>query len=215
MSAGSGNGARIALGLGLGVLALAWIGPLPELASHSFSAHMLMHVAVVAVAAPLLAVGVAGTRLDPAVLLPALAAPVPSSVLELVIVWGWHAPVLHHMARHLPGALVWEQAMFLAASVLVWSAAVGGPPRLRTARAGAGVIALLLTSMHMTLLGALLTVAPRPLYAHGDGMLGLGALQDQQLGGVIMLAFGGVSYLIGGLVLLARLLRTAPAGTRG
>ncbi len=205
-----------AWGLGLAVLAGAWIGPLPALAGHAFTAHMTMHVAVVAVSAPLLAVGLAGTRLDPARLLPGLATPVAASVLELLVVWGWHAPLLHQAARSLPHALAWEQAMFLAAGLLVWSSAFGGRPERRAARAGAGIAALLLTSMHMTLLGALLTLAPRPLYAHhAHGFAGLSPLEDQQIGGVVMLAFGGLSYLIGGLVLLARMLRGAAAEERG
>jgi len=209
--------------LALAALLAAWLGPLPGWAERSFTAHMGLHVAVVAVAAPLLAVGLAGTRLDPAIIMPRLTAPVPASVLELVVVWGWHAPALHLAARHLPYALVWEQAMFLAAGLLVWSSAFGGTPALRVHRAGPGLVALLLTSMHMTLLGALLAMAPRLLYQHGDGgghahtgaaLLGLDALSDQQLGGVIMLAFGGVSYLIGGLVLLMRMLAAGPAAER-
>ena len=43
--------------LAFAVLAAAWLGPLPDLARHSFAAHMTMHMAVVAVAAPLLALG--------------------------------------------------------------------------------------------------------------------------------------------------------------
>ena len=62
----------------------------------------------------------------------------------------------------------------------------------------------------MTLLGVLLALASRPLYGgHGDvpTLSGLSPLQDQHLGGVLMLVFGGVSYLAGALVLLAGLLR--------
>jgi putative membrane protein len=39
------------------------------------------------------------------------------------------------------------------------------------------------------------------------GLAGLSPLADQQLGGVIMLAIGGVIYLAGGLTLVARALR--------
>lgn len=70
-------------------------------------------------------------------------------------------------------------------------------------------MALFFTSMHMTLLGALIGLAPRPIYGdhlHHAGN-GLSALVDQQLGGVIMLAIGGVIYLAGGLILMARVLQ--------
>nr|WP_241769342.1 cytochrome c oxidase assembly protein [Sphingomonas melonis] len=62
---------------------------------------------------------------------------------------------------------------------------------------------MLVTSMHMTLLGALIGLAPRPLYMHH----GPDALADQQLAGVVMLLVGGIAYLIGGLAMLGRLLQ--------
>lgn len=68
-------------------------------------------------------------------------------------------------------------------------------------------MALLLTSMHMTLLGALLALTPRPLYDHAASTLHIAPLFDQHLGGAIMILVGGVSYLAGGIFLVARLLR--------
>lgn len=192
---------------GLVVLAATWLGPLPALARAVFSAHMVMHMAVVAVAAPLLALGVAGGRLDPVGTVPRLFAPIPASIVELGVVWLWHAPALHRTARESWLAFAAEQAMFLLAGLLVWLAAFGGPPARRADRAGAGIVALLLTAMHMTLLGALLALTPRPLYRHGAGLPWLAALDDQHLGGAIMLLVGGVAYLLGGLWLTARLLR--------
>ncbi|MDQ3585340.1 MAG: cytochrome c oxidase assembly protein, partial [Acidobacteriota bacterium] len=80
---------RVLLVLGLLTLAAAWLGPLPQLARHAFFAHMTMHMGVVAVAAPLIALGVAGGQFDPVRHAPVLFAPVPASVLELVVVWAW------------------------------------------------------------------------------------------------------------------------------
>jgi putative membrane protein len=199
------------LALGGVVLALLWMGPLPRLAPHYFSAHMAMHMGVVAVAAPLIALGLAGTRRDPTRRVPALFSPIPASVLELAVVWAWHAPALHHAARTTAGGLIAEQSTFLLAALLVWVSSFGGRPARD--RAAAGVVALLLTSMHMTLLGALLALAPRPLYAHAAAMLGpSAALDDQHLGGAIMLVIGGAAYLAGGLWLASTLLvaRAAP-----
>ncbi|MDX1548988.1 MAG: cytochrome c oxidase assembly protein [Lysobacter spongiicola] len=196
------------VGGGLLVLALAWLGPLPGLARHSFSSHMLMHMGVVAVAAPMLAAGVAGSRWDPASRWPRLLAPLPASVLEFVVVWAWHAPLLHHGARDWPWMRAVEQGSFLLVGLGVWLSAFGGRTAQRRDRAGAGVAGLLLTSMHMTLLGVLLALASRPLYPHpGETAFALTPMQDQQLGGVLMLTFGGVAYLVGALVLLAVLLR--------
>jgi putative membrane protein len=188
------------------ILAAAWLGPLPDLAQGSFSAHMTMHMAVVALAAPLLALGLSGSAVDPARVIPRLFAPIPASIIELVVVWAWHAPALHHAARHQPSALVLEQASFLAVGLLLWIAVLGGDPGQRRERAAAGVVGLLLTSMHMTLLGALFALSPRPLYPH------LAGIADQHLGGAIMLLVGGMCYLAGGLWMMAGLLRVELAG---
>jgi putative membrane protein len=206
---------RLLLGAGLASLAAAWLGPLPRLAPDHFSAHMAMHMGVVAMAAPLIALGLAGGRFDPARKWPRLFSALQASAVELVVVWAWHAPALHHAARHSTAGLVAEQGMFLMSGLLVWSAAFGGGASRSGERAGAGVVALLLTSMHMTLLGALLALSPRPLYVHDvESALVGSALDEQHLGGTIMLLVGGVSYLAGGLWLAAGLLN-ARIATRG
>jgi putative membrane protein len=192
--------------LGLLVLASVWVWPLQQLAPGPFAAHMTMHMGVVAVAAPLLAFGLAGGRFDPIRKAPRVFAPIPASIVELVVVWAWHAPALHDVARHTTAGVVAEQATFLTSGVVVWLSAVGGDARERANRTGAGILALLLTSMHMTLLGALLALPPRPLYAHACAGGSLTPLEDQHLGGAIMLIAGGLSYLLGGLWLTVRLL---------
>jgi putative membrane protein len=160
---------------------------------------MAMHMAVVAIAAPLLAWGASGTRADPVVAAPRLFAPIPASVVELVVVWVWHAPVLHQAARLHGTVFALEQASFLGAGLLLWFSALGGTSGAQPWRAAAGIGALVFTSMHMTLLGALFALTPRPLYPHGAPHAG--QLEDEHLGGAIMLLVGGVSYLAGGLLL--------------
>jgi len=195
--------------LGIITLALLWVGPLPDLARSSFAAHMALHMGIVAVVAPLISLGIAATKFDPVRRAPNWFPPIPLSILELIAVWVWHAPVLHHSARYTTVGFVAEQATFLGAGLLVWLSALGGDRTRRDERTGAGVAALLLTSMHMTLLGALVALTPRALYvhaAHGAGNA-LNALDDQHLGGAIMIVVGGVAYLAGGLGLTARLVR--------
>ncbi len=200
--------ARLTGLVGAAVLIFAWAGPLPALVQESFAAHMWLHMLVVGVAVPLIAAWLA----PHIAITSALALPVVVSLLDFVVVWGWHAPALHHASRTEGWVLAVEQFSFFAASLLVWLVALSGRDRGNAALGGA--MALFFTSMHMTLLGALLGLSPRPLYAHhhaGDGWLGLAPLADQQIGGVVMLAIGGVVYLVGGLVLMARVLRRSPA----
>jgi putative membrane protein len=195
--------------LGLTLLAAVWLGPLPHLARQAFWAHMTMHMGVVAVAAPLLALGLAGGRFDPVRKLPGWFAPIPASILELVVVWAWHAPALHHAARHTTAGLLAEQGTFLISGLLVWLSAFGAESARTVNRQAAGIVGLLLTSMHMTLLGALLALSPRPLFAHAQVVVSMTAIADQHLGGAIMILVGGVSYLAGGLWLVVCLLRGA------
>ena len=190
------------------LLGAAWLGLAPRSSGFGFLGHMTMHVTVIALAAPIGAVSLAGTRWDPTPQAPVLFAPMLAAVLELVVVWGWHAPALHFAARTSPAVLALEQASFLAAGLLVWLAAFGKGAARGFGGAGAGIFALFLTSMHMTLLGALLALSPRPLFDPAIcGVGSLGALEDQHVGGVLMLLVGGASYLAGALVLTARVLR--------
>jgi putative membrane protein len=194
---------------GVLLLALLWLGPLPVRAEGSFAAHMVMHMGVVALAAPLLAIGVARLFPDGVGRLPPAVA-IVASFAEFAAVWAWHAPALHDAARAQPTMFVLEQASFLSVGLLVWTSAIGAAGSSRPAARAAGIGALLVTSMHMTLLGGLLLFAPRPLYACAalcTPSAMLTPLADQQLGGAIMLAVGGSAYLTGGLVLLASILR--------
>ena len=175
--------AGILIALAASALALAGLG---------MTGHMIGHMAAVALAAPLIAAGLPRRGLP--------GGPMAMMVAELLLVWGWHLPALRAVADGgMAGALA-EQATFLAAGIALWCASLAAP--------AAGVAALLLTSMHMTLLGALIGLAPRPLYPMMamHPAPGLDALTDQQAGGVAMLAIGGAAYLAGGLALLGRVL---------
>jgi len=198
---------------GFAVLAAGWA---TAAASHAgMTGHMAAHMAAVAVAAPLIACGIAGTRIDPATRWPIVVAPLQMSIVELLVVWGWHLPAARDLAAASATGLMLEQAMFLVAGLLLWSACLGTREGNSSARRAAGILALLLTTMHMTLLGALIALAPRTLFGtSGCGLLGvtLAPLPDQQIGGVIMLLVGGGSYLLGGLALLLGLLRNDAQG---
>ena len=195
---------QVTIALGTLVLALAWVH-LGRASGHQpFAAYMAAHMAVVAIAAPLLAIGVAGSAWDPAVRWPRAFPPLAASLVELIAVWAWHTPALHALARQQTWALVLEQASFLTAGLYLWISVLGGDAEQRR---GVGVVALLLTAIHMTLLGALLALAPRPLYEAVHAVSGLSALDDQHVGGAVMLILGAAAYLLGGVWLSWGLVR--------
>jgi putative membrane protein len=187
------------------VLLLLWASPLPALSRTAFAAHMILHLGVISFAAPLLALGLVRVGLGRAVLPPAIGAVVFATLFELAVVWGWHLPVLHEAAARVPLLFIVQQGCFLLAGVAVWVTAAGSEEG--SAVLG-GLLALLFTGMHMTMLGVLLLAAPQLLYDPSlcVGIFGFERLDDQRLGGVLMASFGGLPYLLGGLFLVARML---------
>ena len=192
---------------GLVVLFAVWVWPLPASELPSFSLHMTIHMAVVALAPPLLVLGIAGSPTDPVRRWPGAFSTVVASVIELVVVWVWHTPVLHHAAAAHGWIGALEQLTFFAAGTYLWLSAWGGTPMQRDERSMRGVVGLLLTSMHMTLLGVLIALTPRVLYAHHSRGETVSVLFDQQLGGVIMILLGAAAYLVGGVALVSKLMR--------
>ena len=193
---------------GLAVLAFAWGGPLPAMVPASFAAHMTIHMLVVAVGMPLIAAGLAPLISHWRIFRLQVSLPIAVSILDFVVIWGWHAPALHEAARGGGWVLALEQFSFAAVALLVWLVALAAPPGDRRLAALGGAMALFFTSMHMTLLGALCGLAPRLIFdaKYVDGCWGGSPIADQQIGGVLMLAIGGAVYLLGGVTLIARVL---------
>ncbi|WP_417601442.1 cytochrome c oxidase assembly protein [Pararhodobacter oceanensis] len=183
---------RVLLITALALAALIWLAPLDAWFGAAFPAHMLRHMLLVAVIPPLLVLG-APQWAEPMALPPMIVA-----TLEFALVWGWHLPGAHGLAFHSPLGFAVEQLSFLIAGILVWA----GCLRARQPLIGAG--GLLVTSMHMTLLGALIVLAPRDLYAEICGLAP--NLTAQQLGGLLMLGIGTPVYLLAGLILTGRAL---------
>lgn len=196
--------------LSLALLAAAWSGPLLPLARRSFTAHMTLHILVVSAAAPLMAIGLARLRAGRGGVGFGVGTTLLVAFLDMAVTVVWHAPRLHEAAATDDLALAVQQASFLAASTLVWSAAV----RIRD-RGGAGIGILLMgmTFAHMSVLGLLLCLAPALIYPPGTclGLWGMSSLQDQQLGGILMATVGPLPFLIGAVAEGYRLL-AAPAG---
>lgn len=205
----------LSLMAGIILLVVLWALVLPLAGRESFSVHMVVHMGVVAGVAPLVAIFASGTRYDVTMHWPWFT-PVVASVVELAAVWGWHLPAARAAAEASWIVTALEQVTFLGAGLLLWLSCLGGAADGREGRRLAGTFGLLFTSMHMTLLGALLALSLRPLYGSGDVTcfgIPLSAVTDQQAGGVVMLLVGAVVYLLGGVVLLASALE--PRETSG
>lgn len=191
------------LATGVVLLALLWLGHLPDMARRAFSPHMILHLGVAVVAAPMIAIGVARLAAGGPAPRHGVAAAGAASAFEFAVVWGWHLPVMHEVAARETFVFAAQQASFLLAGLLLWWVATSG----RDARSRAlGVFTMLFTAMHMAMLGTLLVLAPSLLYAPQFclGAFGLGPLQDQQLGGGMMALLGALPFVVGGAWLAMR-----------
>lgn len=165
----------------------------------TLSGHMVEHMALLAVAAPITAGVLRGRFVDVAG-----GALVSATILQLSLIWLWHAPpVLTAAGSSTPLHVAMGLSLFVA-GVLFWSAVYGVAQRSRWK----SVLALLLTGKLFCLYAAILVFAPRVLYAGGEhshhgGSVGID-LADQQLAGMIMITVCPLTYVAAGIALTVR-----------
>ncbi|AZO03087.1 MULTISPECIES: cytochrome c oxidase assembly protein [unclassified Mesorhizobium] len=217
---------------GWSVLAVALVSPIHALGELVFSAHMIEHELLMAVAAPLLVAACPGAALMWALpttlrrgtgnvtrgkVLQALwafaARPLSATILHGIAIWIWHVPVLFEAALQ-QGVLHYAQhASFLGTALLFWWVLLPRSGREQTY--GISVMHLFFTSLHTGLLGVLLLVSPKLWYpenASGAALWRLSPLEDQQLAGLVMWVPAGLIY--GGAALLLAGLWISNSGTR-
>src|SRR5215213_6680801 len=208
-------------------LVIALISPLHPWGAVLFSAHMTQHELLMLVAAPLL---VLGRPMIPFLwafpkrtarhlstwtkatawqrIWGGITAPFVAWLIHAVLLWGWHVPFLFQATLRSEWAHGFQHASFFGSALLFWWAVLHG--RERALGYGAAVLYMFTTALHSSLLGALLTFSSTvwyPVYNGTTPSWGLTALEDQQLGGLIMWIPAGIVYIIAGLALFAKWLR--------
>jgi putative membrane protein len=200
----------------------ALASPLDALGALLFSAHMVQHELLMLVAAPLLVLGkplalfawalpsswrkVGAWPLRTAAwqqIWRRLSAPLAAWSVHTLVIWTWHAPVLFQAGLADEAIHILQHASFLFSALLFWWAL------LRSRPDGAAVLYVLTTMIHTGALGALLTFAPTvwyPAYFETAPGWGITALEDQQLGGLIMWVPAGFVFLLAGLILFGQCL---------
>ncbi len=209
------RGAVARFAAGLLALVVALVSPLDALSGSLFSAHMLQHMVLVLVAAPLLVAGDAPLALLWALPRPsaraagraahnraisrgwrAATSPGAAWLLFAMAIWAWHLPAPYEAALRDEAVHALEHFALLGAAALFWWALLdkSRPARVRY---GMAVPYLFTTALHTGVLGALITFASSawyPYYAPLVGPWGLTPLQDQQLAGLLMWLPGGAVF---------------------
>lgn len=215
-------------------LVVALVSPLDTMGSWLFSAHMLQHEILMIVAAPLLVSGkplsiwiwafpVSWRRYLASVINTGLVkkpwhlitSQLGAWTLHAIALWCWHIPYLFDAALHNNTIHTWQHISFLASALLFWWSVLSEDAKNNPK--GWALLSIFSTMMHTAALGVLLTLAYQPWYTAYDrtNLFGLSALEDQQLGGLIMWVPAGLVYLIAGLWIISLKLMKEPKPMMG
>jgi len=211
---------------GVAFLILALLSPIDILASELLWVHMVQHMVLMNLAAPLVVMG-APVRIMIWSLPPEhrqLAGrwrqaleqqgvprylfwqPIGLWCLYTLVLWTWHLPSLYEAALQSQMVHDLQHLMFFTVSCLFWRVLFDPIGRLRLSRLAA-VVYLFLTSLHATVLGVFMALAPSlwyPTYGGRTEPWGLNALEDQQLAGYIMWMPACMVYAVIAAVLFVR-----------
>lgn len=218
---------RIAFSSGVFVMFLALATPLDPLGdTYLFTAHMVQHLLLTLIAAPLLLLGTPdwlarivldGTRLTGFVRWarhPLLAYFGFNIVFALA-----HVPAFYELTLANEPLHALEHLVFIGTAMLMWMPVLSPVPEISPPYPPLGqVMYLFLQTVPASLLGALLAATSSAYYSTyllAPRIVGLSPLEDQQLGGLLMWVGGGLFFLLAtGVVFFAWASREEAANRR-
>jgi cytochrome c oxidase assembly factor CtaG len=226
------RGRRWAFVAAIVTIGVALLSPLDALSSTLASAHMVQHLLLTIVVAPLLVISrptvtllrglphcarrdLVRLRRVRRVRAADVVRPyqITCAAVFAVALWAWHASSPYELALRNDLVHRLEHLTFLVTAVCSW-AAIALVTRHRHGAVGTSVLVLFGLSLQGSILGALLTFATQPWYPSYEartGPWGLTPLEDQQLAGVIMWVPAGVVYLGAALGLMTVWISRPPA----
>jgi putative membrane protein len=205
---------------GLGAIGLALASPIEAYEGVLFSVHMVQHLLLMLVAAPLLLGGGPITLTlrvsTPSVrrrllwvlhspVVKAISFPVVTWVLFAAVNWGWHFSTLYDEALENTALHYVQHATFLAAALLFWWPITGVDPSPWRMPYPVRLFYLFLALPQNSFLGVALLSAGTVLYPHyvtNGRSWGPGPLEDQQLGGILMWVAGDICFLVAMVVVI-------------
>jgi putative membrane protein len=199
----SGRAALFYAGLATMFFALnGWLHDLSD--SYLFSAHMVQHLMLALVVAPLLIMGLTAEMLRPVIAVRGIGpvarwitSPIRTFAIFNVVVAAWHLPPLYNFAlAHHPVHIV-QHLMFLAASVLMWWPVLSPVPELPRLSYPGQMLYLFLMSIPMAIISVYIAYADGilyPMYASAPRVWAITPMNDQLIGGLIMWIPGGLYF---------------------
>ena len=199
---------------GLAALALALMSPIEAYEGSLFSVHMLQHMLLELVAAPLLLLGAPATlalrAASPSVrgrllavlhsrVVTVLSFPLLAWVLFAAVNWGWHFSSLYDQALENVWLHDLQHVTFLGAALLFWWPVIGADPARWRLPHPVRLFYLFLAMPQNSFLGIALMSAPTALYPHYLTNVrdwGPTPAVDQSVGGMLMWVGGDVVFLL-------------------
>ena len=191
---------------GWAIAALAFVSPLCALSVSLFSARIAQHMILILIAAPLIALGLPQRGAERGGMPSVRSAwpPWAAAAAFFAFLWFWHMP-LPYEATFRSTSVYWLMHLTLFGSaILLWREILNHSHGRAFEALAVGV----LSSIQMGLLGALLTLADRPMFMPHlltAQAWGFTPLEDQQLGGALMWVPGIALFLWTSLRSLQRL----------
>jgi putative membrane protein len=199
-------------------LLIALVSPLDGLGEdYLFSAHMLQHVLLGDIAPLLLLLALSRVIMRPATrrltgveqALGPLANPVTGLVLWLVLMYLWHVPALYDAAAEQAPLHVLEHACFFAAGIALWWPLIQPVPMRRRLTGMQPLAYIAAAKGGLAALGLYLAWASTALYPYYETtprIWGLSPVEDQNVGGVIMMVEQSMTLVLVLVVLFVRML---------
>ncbi|HJU18473.1 MAG TPA: cytochrome c oxidase assembly protein [Stellaceae bacterium] len=219
-----------AFAAGWATIFIALLSPIDSISDQLFCIHMLQHLLLMLVAAPLLVLGRPALaflwafppngrkRIGRAWMALGLHAGV-RTLMHPVLVWllfygtfiFWHFPGPYQAALRNEAIHAGEHLSFVVTALMFWSIVIEPSGRRRLGY-GLTLLFVVKTAVLSALPGALLSLSQRPLYpfyTDGAAAWGLTLLQDQQLAGVVMWIPGGFVYVLTAALVFVKWLEEA------
>jgi putative membrane protein len=202
---------------GLAIILIALESPIDTGSATSFSVHMVQHLLLTMVAAPLLVLGAPVTlallasspadrrRLSTALRRPplrTLSEPVVGWTLFFGVLWGSHLTGVFEASLRSDGVHMLEHMAYVVTAVLFWMPVVGRDPSPSGLSHPARILYLFFAMASMAFLGLALFSATHvlyPSYAAAEGTAR--AVADQRIGGTLMW-LGGMIHIVPALALV-------------
>jgi putative membrane protein len=210
---------QAAFAFGVAVVVLAIGSPIDTYAGALLSVHMVQHLLLTLLAAPLILLGRplslarssdAGRRAIPRLLRssPAhvLIHPVVTWSVYAAVLWGTHFTPVYQAALESGVAHAVEHAAYLGAALLFWFPVIGSEPSPHRLPYPARLLYLFLAGPLGAFLGLAVNQAAAPLYRHYatlERAWGPTPLADQQAAGAVMWMAGGLGMLVAVLLVAA------------